>query len=132
MLESLITSFIIFFVVIKPIGNAAIFLAMTKEQNRARKLRAATESNAIATAILLIFALRHGIFTYLNINQAAFKIACGIILFLGVLDMLAAKHQKRNRAESTDIKDACGPKSTILLCNRWSIRFCPVHRLWCR
>ena len=38
---------------------------------------------------------------YLNISEAAFKIAGGIILFLVALDTLAAKRQSRKRAEST-------------------------------
>ena len=102
MLESFITAFIIYFVVIDPIGNAPIFLAVTEAQTRARKLRTAIEGTAIATAIMLFFALCGAwILGYLNISEAAFKIAGGIILFLVALDMLAAKRQQRKRDEST-------------------------------
>ena len=102
MLESFITAFIIYFVVIDPIGNAPIFLAVTEAQGRARKLRTALEGTAIATAIMLFFALCGAwILAYLNITEGAFKIAGGIILFLVALDMLAAKRQQRKRAEST-------------------------------
>ena len=102
MLESFITAFIIYFVVIDPIGNAPIFLAVTEAQDRARKLRTALEGTAIATAIMLFFALcGTWILGYLNISEAAFKIAGGIILFLVALDMLTAKRQQRKRAEST-------------------------------
>ena len=102
MFESFITAFIIYFVVIDPIGNAPIFLAVTEAQDRARKLRNALEGTAIATAIMLFFALCGAwILAYLNITEAAFKIAGGIILFLVALDMLAAKRQQRKRAEST-------------------------------
>ena len=102
MLESFITAFIIYFVVIDPIGNAPIFLAVTGAQTRARKLRTAIEGTAIATAIMLFFALCGAwILGYLNISEAAFKIAGGIILFLVALDMLAAKRQQRKRDEST-------------------------------
>lgn len=102
MLESFITAFIIYFVVIDPVGNAPIFLAVTEAQGRARKLRTALEGTAIATAIMLFFALCGAwILGYLNISEAAFKIAGGIILFLVALDMLAAKRQQRKRAEST-------------------------------
>ena len=102
MFESFITAFIIYFVVIDPIGNAPIFLAVTEAQDRARKLRTALEGTAIATAIMLFFALCGAwILAYLNITEAAFKIAGGIILFLVALDMLAAKRQQRKRAEST-------------------------------
>ena len=102
MLESFITAFIIYFVVIDPVGNAPIFLAVTEAQDRARKLRTALEGTAIATAIMLFFALCGAwILAYLNITEAAFKIAGGIILFLVALDMLAAKRQQRKRAETT-------------------------------
>ena len=60
------------------------------------------EGTAIATAIMLFFALCGAwILGYLNISEAAFRIAGGIILFLVALDMLAAKRQKRKRDEST-------------------------------
>ena len=102
MFESFVTAFIIYFVVIDPVGNAPIFLAVTEAQDRARKLRTALEGTAIATAIMLFFALCGAwILAYLNITEAAFKIAGGIILFLVALDMLAAKRQQRKRHEST-------------------------------
>ena len=102
MIESFITAFIIYFVVIDPIGNAPIFLAVTGAQDRARKMRTALEGTMVATMIMLFFAVCGAwILGYLNISEAAFKIAGGIILFLVSLDMLAAKRQARKRAEST-------------------------------
>ena len=50
-------SLIVFFMVIDPIGNAPILLAVTEAQDRARKLRTALEGTAIATAIMMFFAL---------------------------------------------------------------------------
>ena len=49
MIESFITAFIIYFVVIDPIGNAPIFLAVTGAQDRARKMRTALEGTMVAT-----------------------------------------------------------------------------------
>ena len=102
MLESFITAFIIYFVVIDPIGNAPVFLAVTSHQDRKAKLKTALEGTAIATGIMLFFALCGAwVLAYLNITEAAFKIAGGIILFTVALDMLAAKRQQRKRQEST-------------------------------
>ena len=102
MIESFITAFIIYFVVIDPIGNAPIFLAVTQHQDRARKLRTALEGTFVATLIMLFFALCGAwILAYLRISEAAFKIAGGIILFTVALDMLAAKRQSRKRAATT-------------------------------
>ena len=102
MLESFVTAFIIYFVVIDPIGNAPVFLAVTSHLDRGRKLRVAVESAAIATVIMLFFALCGAwLLSYLEISEAAFKIAGGIILFLVALEMLTAKRQQRKRDEST-------------------------------
>lgn len=101
MLESFITAFIIYFVVIDPIGNAPVFLAVSSHQERHVKLRTAIEGTAIATGIMFFFALCGAwVLAYLNITEAAFKIAGGIILFTVALDMLAAKRQQRKRAET--------------------------------
>ena len=102
MIESFIAALIIYFVVIDPVGNAPIFLAVTGAQDRARKMRTALEGTLVATMIMLFFALCGAwILAYLNISEAAFKIAGGIILFLVALDMLAAKRQARKLAAST-------------------------------
>ena len=102
MIKSFNTAFIIYFVVIDPIGNAPIFLALTGAQDRARKMRTALEGTMVATMIMLFFAVCGAwILGYLNISEAAFRIAGGVILFLVALDMLAAKRQARKRAEST-------------------------------
>ena len=101
MLESFVTAFIIHFVVIDPIGNAPVFLAVKSHLERGKKLCVAIEFAAIAAAIMLFFALcRAWALSYLKIFEAAFKIAGGIILFLVVLEMLAAKRQQRKRHES--------------------------------
>ena len=57
MFGSFVTTFIIYFVVIDRVDNALIFLAVTKSQGRARKLLTALEGTAIATVIMLFFAL---------------------------------------------------------------------------
>ena len=107
MFESFVTAFIIYFVVIDPIGNAPVFLAVTSHLDQARKLRVAVEGSAIATTIMLFFALCGAwVLSYLKISEAAFKIAGGIILFLVALDMLAAKRQQRKRNESTSGQSA--------------------------
>ena len=115
MFEAFITAFIIYFVVIDPVGNAPIFLAVTQHQDRARKLRTALEGTAIATTIMLFFALCGAwILGYLNISEAAFRIAGGIILFLVALDMLAAKRQQRKREATTGDDSAAEPDNVAI------------------
>jgi multiple antibiotic resistance protein len=103
MIESFITAFIIYFVVIDPVGNAPVFLAVTTAQTRRQKFRTAIEATMFASFIMLFFALCGAwVLAYLKITQPAFKIAGGIILFLVSLDMLSARRQQRKRDESTD------------------------------
>ena len=92
--ESFVTGFIIYFVVIDPIGKAPVFLAVTSHLDQKRKFRVAVEGAAIATAIMPFFALCGAwVLSDLQISETTFKIAGGIILFLVTLDMLAAKRQ---------------------------------------
>ena len=98
MIESFITAFIIYFVVIDPVGNAPVFLAVTTAQTRRQKFRTAIEATMFASFIMLFFALCGAwVLAYLKITQPAFKIAGGIILFLVSLDMLSARCQQRKR-----------------------------------
>ena len=88
--------------VIDPVGNAPVFLAVTTAQTRRQKYRTALEATLFASFIMVFFALCGAwVLAYLNITEQAFKIAGGIILFLVSLDMLSAKRQARKRDEST-------------------------------
>ena len=59
MLENFITAFIVYFVVIDPIGNSPIFLAITAHLSKRQKIRTAIEGSIAAAAIVLFLrALR--------------------------------------------------------------------------
>jgi len=90
MLENFITAFIVYFVVIDPVGNAPIFLAITSHLPRRQKIRVAIEGSSVAAAIMLFFAICGAwILQYLAISFTAFKLAGGIILLLVALDIYA-------------------------------------------
>ena len=96
MLESFITAFIVYFVVIDPIGNSPIFPAITAHLSKRQKIRTAIEGSIVAAAIMLFFALCGAwILHYLAIAFSAFKIAGGIILLLVAIDMLSNRRQQR-------------------------------------
>ena len=106
MIETFVTAFIIYFVVIDPIGNVPLFLAVAEHQPRLRKLRSAIEGTIAATAIMLFFAVCGSwILAYLDISEGAFRIAGGIMLFLLALEMLTARRQQRKLAQSTPDED---------------------------
>ena len=90
MLENFITAFIVYFVVIDPIGNSPIFLAVTAHLSKRQKIRTAVEGSIVAAAVMLFFALCGAwILHYLAVSFSAVKIAGGIILLLVAIQALA-------------------------------------------
>ena len=96
MIEIFVQSFVLYFVVIDPIGSAPIFFVVTKNLSVDDKIKTAMNSTTFAFLILVFFALLGNyIFNHLNITFPALKIAGGIILFLVSLEMLFNKRQER-------------------------------------
>ena len=96
MLEVFIQAFVLYFVVIDPIGNTPIFMSITQTQNEREKYQTAIEAVLIATIILILFSIiGQFILSYLNVSLESFRIAGGIILFLIAIEMLFNKRQER-------------------------------------
>ena len=96
MLEVFIQAFVLYFVVIDPIGNTPLFMSITQNQSGKDKIRTAVEGIIIATVVLILFSIiGQFILSYLNISLESFRIAGGIILFLIALEMLFNKRQER-------------------------------------
>ena len=96
MLEIFIQTFVLYFVVIDPIGSAPIFFVVTKNLSTDDKIKTAFNSTIFAFLVLVFFALLGNyIFNHLNITFPALKIAGGIILFIVSLEMLFNKRQER-------------------------------------
>ena len=96
MLEVFIQAFVLYFVVIDPIGNTPLFMSITQNQSGKDKIRTAVEGIVIATVVLILFSIiGQFILSYLNISLESFRIAGGIILFLIALEMLFNKRQER-------------------------------------
>jgi len=96
MLEVFIQAFVLYFVVIDPIGNTPIFLSITQIQNEREKYQTAIEAVIIATIVLVLFSIiGQFILSYLNVSLESFRIAGGIILFLIAIEMLFNKRQER-------------------------------------
>ncbi|MDB4851998.1 MarC family protein [Alphaproteobacteria bacterium] len=112
MLENFITAFIVYVVVIGPIGNSPIFLAITAHLSKRQKIRTAIEGSIVAAAIMLFFALCGAwILHYLAISFSAFKIAGGIILLLVAIDMLSNRRQQRKEQGS----DIISPEDNVAI-----------------
>ncbi len=91
--ELLFDSFILFFVVVDPIGLAPLFAALTRGVSPRQRRRIAVRGVAIAAGILIVFVMvGDALLRALGIGIAAFQIAGGVLLFLLAVDMLFARH----------------------------------------
>ena len=92
MLELIVSAFTTLFVVVDPVGTAALFAAMTQGGSYAYKRRMALRSTIFAALILVLFALVGGwLLTTLGIGLPAFRVAGGVLLFFMSIDMVFAR-----------------------------------------
>ena len=106
MLEVFIQAFVLYFVVIDPIGNTPIFMSITQSQNEKEKYQTAIEGVIIATIVLITFSIiGQFLLSYLNVSLESFRIAGGIILFLIAIEMLFNKRQERKEKILDQAKD---------------------------
>jgi len=106
MLEIFLQYFVLYFVVIDPIGTTPWFLVVTKGLNAKDKNKVAFEGVLIATIVLLFFAFfGNYVLKYLGISFSAFTIAGGVILFLIALEMLFDIRSERKKRSINDKRD---------------------------
>ena len=104
MIDSFVSAYAIYFVVIDAIGDAPIFLSVPEAQDPAQ-LRAALGAPPSSPPSCCSSRCAGIYLAYLNNSEAAFKIASRIILFLVALDMLAAKRQQPKRGDQ--LRQSC-------------------------
>jgi len=69
MLEIFIQTFFLYFIVIDPLGNTPLFLAVTQNMSSQQRVKTALSATIIASIILLFFAfLGSTLLSYLNIS----------------------------------------------------------------
>ena len=91
-IEILIRAFVAFFVLADAIGNAPIFLILTKDMEAPERNQVVDRATLVATAVLLVFAfVGQPILNYLHISIASLQVAGGLLLLLIALDMLNGK-----------------------------------------
>jgi multiple antibiotic resistance protein len=114
MIETFISIFVVYFVVIDPIGMVPLFVALTGGMSARAKLRMALEGPFIASIVLVFFALFGAqLLTYLGISLIAFKIGGGLLLFQVAIDMLSSKRLQRKQKTVSDAphKEATQPQA---------------------
>ena len=111
MIELFVSSFVTFFVVIDPPGCAPIFAGLTSGASAVHRRAMAVRSVAVASVILLAFAIFGEAFLRaLGISLDAFRIAGGIMLFLIALEMVFEKRQERRENRAEDLKSRPAPE----------------------
>lgn len=92
MTETAVVAFTTFFATIGPLDVGPVFAAMTPSVLPRHRRRMALRGTAIATGILLIFALTGELLlASLGISLAALRVAGGILLLLIAIDMVFAR-----------------------------------------
>ena len=103
MIETFVSIFVVYFVVIDPIGMVPLFVALTGGLSTRAKLRMAIEGPFIAGIVLVFFAVFGAqLLTYLGISLIAFKIGGGLLLFQVAIEMLSSKRLQRKQKTVSD------------------------------
>lgn len=105
MTELFISAFITLFVVIDPPGCAPIYAGLVSGASQRQAVIMAARACAIATIILVVFALfGEALLGALHIELDAFRMAGGIMLFMIALDMVFEKRTQRREERAEKIR----------------------------
>lgn len=89
MIDELISSFVILWAVIDPIGTVPVFIAVTKGYDESDKRKIARNASLIAFGILVFFMIvGEVLLKRVGVPLAAFQTSGGIILFLFAFNMI--------------------------------------------
>jgi multiple antibiotic resistance protein len=119
-LELFISAIISIFVMADPFGNIPLFLGLTGGMSGTERRYVITKASAIATIILVIFAIVGKPFMdVLSISLNSLRIAGGILLLIIAFDMLMGKETRAKRTDSEHEEDfdsmAVTPMATPLI-----------------
>lgn len=90
--DFLLSTFMLFVVIVDPIGMGPIFIGLTHGHDEASRRRMALRGIIIAAVVLVVFAVvGEAVLRALGIGMAAFRIAGGALLFLLAVDMVLAR-----------------------------------------
>ncbi len=99
MFQELLQDAVTLFVIIDPIGNVPVFLALTRHLDPPARRRVAGRAILAATCVLLGFLLvGQSLLAAMGIGLPAFKIAGGVVVFLFGLQMVFETEQKNKDA----------------------------------
>ena len=107
MLETALTAFTTFFAVIGPIDSAVLVASLTPNATKAERRAISLKAVAIATLIVLAFALfGQPLLNQLGVSLPALQVAGGIILLIIALDMTLSKRPSPARLTLKESEEA--------------------------
>jgi multiple antibiotic resistance protein len=113
-------------VIMDPLGNVPVFLALTSTDDDATRRRTATHALASAAILIYLFALfGTQILAALSIGLPALQAGGGVVLFLTALEMLRGDILVPDRAEGVNV--AIVPLGVPLLAGPGAISFVMVQ-----
>ena len=87
--EDLTRTFVAFFVIIDPVGNLVVFNLLSGGMSSRQRLEVAAIAVLAAGTMLVAFALGgQEVLEFLNISDAAFRIAAGALLLIPAYRMV--------------------------------------------
>ncbi|MDD5328592.1 MAG: MarC family protein [Sulfuricella sp.] len=106
-MENLAANFVLLFIVIDPIGVAALFAPLTHGADPAFQRRTALRGVLLSAGILFAFGLGgRGLLHALGIGIPAFRIAGGLLLLMLSLDLIIARRTGLSSATSSEKREA--------------------------
>jgi multiple antibiotic resistance protein len=113
-------SFVTMLAIFDPLGGVPVFLALTRDRDDGQRKRAALQAVAVATAVVIIFALfGQPILEALGISVDALQVAGGLLLVLVALELLRPEGEAGRSATKGNV--ALVPLGTPLLAGPGSI-----------
>ena len=96
-LEVWISTFVVLWAVIDPIGTIPVYLAVSKNYSDTERSHMAAYSSWVAFGVLMFFMIAgEVVLKQVGVSLAAFQISGGIILFLFALDMIFGSSKPEN------------------------------------
>lgn len=85
------------FLIMDPLGNTPVFLAILKDHSPKRQRRIVLRETVFALVFILgFYFIGETVLTYLNIEQSSIRISGGIILFIMAIKMIFPQLEKNN------------------------------------
>lgn len=101
MLDYLLEAFVTLFVTVDPLGLAPLFIGLTEGLDKTDRRHVALRATAIATTVLILFALVGGkLLALMGISLPAFRIAGGMLLFYTAFQMVFSQKEPRDKTDA--------------------------------